>query len=566
MATATDGATADSAELLSGACDALEVALHRREPASREHGIRVAHLAVEVGRRLELSADEVDAFARTARLVDVGKIGLPDSVLHKRGALQSDEWDLLAEHPVIGAAMLDELADAAGLAPLVRSHHERWDGQGYPDGLAGERIPLASRVIAACDAFVAMTSARTYRSAIDRETAVQQLRTGAGVQFDPRVAETLADLILQPRTSPAPQAEESPADDDAGRNGAGAHTAAGRPTGSPEVPGMRDLIERVQPIPALQSALDAFADALATTAPNRSQILAIIEHDPGLAVAVLRAAADKRLEPGPASAGEAFDRLGLDELRALTGNVLARDFIWARGAQEEVLEGLRLHAVATQRAALRIAAVIDYPDREELALSALLHDLGKYALAQILPKYPDSIRAHARSPEQAIALERRLLQLDHAMVGSLLARRWFFAERLADAIGGHHVAEGEGEAAIIRLADTLAHHVQGTAAPADRILHLGRGLHLGPGELREIMMELPHAGGSQRRRVTPSPLSKRELDVLRRLAQGKLYKEIAAELGLKPSTIRTHLHKTYAKLGSADRAQAVLTATDRGWL
>lgn len=568
MSTAMDGVTDNSSGSLHGACLALEVALRRREPASRPHGIRVAGLAIEVARRFDLSADDVDAVMQAARVADVGKIGLPDSVIHKHGVLDSPDWDLLAEHPVIGAAMLDELPDTAALAPLVRAHHERWDGDGYPDGLAGEDIPFASRVIAACDAFVAMTSDRTYRSAVDRETAVQQLRAGAHSQFDPRVAETVADVVLQ-RTRRKHEPAAVAVDGPPAENGAGSGARAPGRDGaarSTQQRGIRALLERVQPIPALQSALDAFVDALSVSSPQRGHALTIIEHDPGLAVAVLRAAGRKGLEPRPASVGEAFDRLSLDELLDLARELPARDFIWARTRQDAVLEGLRLHAVATQRAALGIAAAIDYPDREELALSALLHDLGKYALAQVLPNYPGSIQSRARNPEQAIRLERRLLRLDHAVVGSLLATRWSFAERVADAIGRHHVAEGEGEASIIRLADTLAHHVQGTATPPGRILELGSALGLGPGELREVMVELPHAGGSQRRRVTPSPLSKRELDVLRKLAEGKLYKEIATELGVTSSTVRTHLHKTYAKIGAADRAQAVLTATDRGWI
>ena len=185
MATLTEAPVVHSGAELRGSALALEVALGRRDAASRDHGVRVSRLAVAVGQRLSLPPDELESLACAARLADVGRIGLPDSVLHKAGSLDTAEWELLAEHPAIGAAMLTELPDAAAYAPIVRAHHERWDGEGYPDGLAGDRIPVGSRIIAACDALVAMTSERPYRSAMDRETALQQVRADAGTQFDP---------------------------------------------------------------------------------------------------------------------------------------------------------------------------------------------------------------------------------------------------------------------------------------------------------------------------------------------------------------------------------------------
>jgi DNA-binding NarL/FixJ family response regulator len=131
----------------------------------------------------------------------------------------------------------------------------------------------------------------------------------------------------------------------------------------------------------------------------------------------------------------------------------------------------------------------------------------------------------------------------------------------------HHAAEGEQEALLVRLADMLAHHVLGGPISPSELLASARAVGVSPTGLRTVMYELPLPSSSGRpRKVDPCPLSGREIDVLRRLARGMVYKQIAAELGLSTSTVRTHLHNVYGKLGAMDRAQAVLIATERGWI
>ena len=122
------------------------------------------------------------------------------------------------------------------------------------------------------------------------------------------------------------------------------------------------------------------------------------------------------------------------------------------------------------------------------------------------------------------------------------------------------------EAALVRLADMLAHYAHGDAVSPTELLHCGRIIGLGPEGLRSVMYDLPRPAGARPRQVDPCPLSGREVEVLKRLSEGKVYKQIALELGLSTSTVRTHLHNIYGKLGAVDRAQAVLMATERGWL
>jgi DNA-binding NarL/FixJ family response regulator len=148
----------------------------------------------------------------------------------------------------------------------------------------------------------------------------------------------------------------------------------------------------------------------------------------------------------------------------------------------------------------------------------------------------------------------------------VLARRWCLPSRLATLIERHHSDEAMGDAAIVRLADMLVTTWTTIRPTPARLLKMARSVGLGSSSLRATLFELPLRHAPERRQVDPCPLSARELKILERLGQDKVYKQIAAELSLFTSTVRTHVHNTYAKLGVVDRAQAVLVATQRGWL
>ena len=130
-----------------------------------------------------------------ALLHDIGKVGIPDAILQKQGPLDEQEWELMRQHPVVGERIIAGTPGLSHLAPAMRAEHEHWDGGGYPDGLAGEEIPLASRITLACDALNAMTNDRPYRPAMTLQRARQELMAGAGTQFDPRTVQALFDEI-----------------------------------------------------------------------------------------------------------------------------------------------------------------------------------------------------------------------------------------------------------------------------------------------------------------------------------------------------------------------------------
>jgi diguanylate cyclase (GGDEF)-like protein len=160
-----------------------------------DHSTVVARLAVAVGLRLGMNAERIDELARAAELHDIGKVGIPDAILEKPGSLDTEEWEFIRQHTILGERILNAAPALRPVATIVRSTHERWDGAGYPDGLHGGAIPLAARIIAACDAYDAIVTTRCYRPARTSDEAQDELRRESGHQFDPEVVTALLAVL-----------------------------------------------------------------------------------------------------------------------------------------------------------------------------------------------------------------------------------------------------------------------------------------------------------------------------------------------------------------------------------
>src|SRR3989475_9311603 len=170
---------------------ALAAALDAKDRHTEAHSRETAALARAVGHRLGLEDEALRFLEYGALLHDTGKIGIPGYVLNKPGALDEEETAIMREHPVIGERIVASVPFLSRIRPIVRAEHERWDGQGYPDGLKAEQIPIEARIIHACDAFQAMSSDRPYRRARPRDWILREIAAQAGQQFDPRVADAL---------------------------------------------------------------------------------------------------------------------------------------------------------------------------------------------------------------------------------------------------------------------------------------------------------------------------------------------------------------------------------------
>ncbi len=188
------------------AVGALAAAIDARDNYTHVHSEQVVALATAVARRLGLSERDVELIRDGAMLHDVGKVAIPNEILYKPGPLDPDEWAVMREHPVIGERIILRTPELAAIAPIVRHEHERRDGGGYPDGLRGTDIPIASRLILACDAYNAMITSRPYREPMTEADARAELAAGAGSQFDPEVVAALLAVLAD---QPAPASELS---------------------------------------------------------------------------------------------------------------------------------------------------------------------------------------------------------------------------------------------------------------------------------------------------------------------------------------------------------------------
>jgi putative nucleotidyltransferase with HDIG domain len=178
-------------------------AIDARDPSTGEHSRAVGLWCGRLARGLGHDRDAQTFATLAGTLHDIGKIGTPSEILHKPAALNDEEWDVMRAHSRIGAKMLERIPSLADLAPIVRAHHERIDGTGYPDGLSGNQIPMVARIVAVADAFHAMISKRPYRAAMPVMEALDNLRIGAGTQFEPAIVDVMIDIIVPANMEPA---------------------------------------------------------------------------------------------------------------------------------------------------------------------------------------------------------------------------------------------------------------------------------------------------------------------------------------------------------------------------
>ena len=228
--------------------EGLAMAIEAKDESTHRHLMRVRIYVTELGRMLGLAPEVQQALVTAAFLHDIGKLAVPEYIINKPGKLTPEEFDKMKIHPVVGADILERVRFPYPVTPIVRSHHESWDGTGYPDGLKGEEIPIGARILTAVDCFDALASDRPYRSALPLETAMKHVQERAGIQFDPKVVELLAscylelehkarqqiqeveplktNLLVERGAAPGAGFEEAPVDSGAGELGSAAAAAS----------------------------------------------------------------------------------------------------------------------------------------------------------------------------------------------------------------------------------------------------------------------------------------------------------------------------------------------------
>jgi len=200
----------NKAEILLKALKALMRALDAKDPYTAGHSHRVAALTMLMARELGLNPEEQYSLQLAALLHDIGKIGMPDSILNKSASLKDYELDIAKDHPVVGSQIIGEIEELSEVASAVRHHHERFDGSGYPDGLKGEAIPFFARILSIVDTYEALVSTRVYRKATNKDQALAEIQNYAGVQFDPELVKIFVKVMKRiSQNSEIPESEKS---------------------------------------------------------------------------------------------------------------------------------------------------------------------------------------------------------------------------------------------------------------------------------------------------------------------------------------------------------------------
>jgi putative nucleotidyltransferase with HDIG domain len=332
--------------------------------------------------------------------------------------------------------------------------------------------------------------------------------------------------------------------------------------------GLANALALLKNPPILAESRERLVHALSPRYPALGDAISIVETDIGLAVAVLSAANElpQRGRSGVSSASEALTGLGPRATLRLVNELPTLSVIGRPDRVGTALARVSAHAIATRSAADLIALAIGYRARDELRIVAMLHDIGKVVLAAASGDYLNALADASVTPEERVAEERRRLAIDHAAIGAIALQRLNLPKSITATVERHHTADAGGAAAIIRLADMLAHVSSGAATDSAALMTAARRFGLSEDQLRQIAYDLPRARERREAVGEPSPLTPMQQKVLVGLAEGKTYKQIAAGLSVSESTIRTHLHNIYGKLDVMDRAQAVLLAAERGWI
>jgi putative nucleotidyltransferase with HDIG domain len=329
---------------------------------------------------------------------------------------------------------------------------------------------------------------------------------------------------------------------------------------------LRAALDAVDALPVKARVQRLFLEHATADDASPAALASIADSDPALAARLLQLAnrAGGSSRRGVVSTTEAIEVLGRRRAHTAISRLPAYSLVDSREDWDDEVDRFRVHAVAVRARAATVARDLGDPNPYRVATIALLHDIGKLVLARVHRGYPDS-RIPAGAPDERAAAERRALGYDHALIGGFIARRWELPKVLSAGIENHHAQDAVGDSAIVRLADMLVHRAQGTRVPLAAVVEAARqaGLQdqaLGP------MLDQPLIATEITEPTERCPLTARQLEVIRGLASGQRYDELAHGLGLSPSTIRSHLHEAYRRLGVLDRAQAVLLAAERGWI
>src|SRR5215204_5363685 len=487
----------------------------------------------------ELSAAEREALAVLAEHArERARLDCVWLFTHTPDPASESDLELVAHARGETSAALAEAAARAAVARAARGERRRFN-RGRGAETAGTRVATATGAT----------------------SAVSAAGQPGGTEWTPGAEAVLGELAAAETATASAAAADEPA----------APAPATRTRGAPEPAfgtGLAASMALLEQPPILPESRTRLAAALGRPRGALADLVQTIETDIGLALAVIARANAPGTRPrgGIVSIPEAVELLGPKAL----GDVLdSLPLLRAPATGDRVsaaLARITPHSIATRSAADLLATRVGAADRDAVRLAAALHDIGKVALSAASAAYLERALDPSATPGDRATRERRALGIDHAGLGAIALGRLGIPRRVAGAVERHHADDADGSAAVIRLADMLAHEARGNAVDDKSFTAAGDALGVRAADLRDLAYELAREGGPRAVGGEPSPLTPMQQKVLVGLRRGLTYKQIAIDLQVSESTVRSHLHKTYERLGVVDRAQAVLLAQDRGWI
>ncbi len=420
------------------------------------HSERVASYCSRFFKKLGLPKRELQKVYLAGLLHDIGMVYLPPDLVNKPGNLTDDELKLIQMHPVVAETILSQVSVLKGVIPLIRHHHESYDGSGYPDGLQGNDIPLGARIIAVMDSFCAMTADRPHRKALGNEEALAEIEKDSGVRYDPKLVKGFLQLV-RPQSAaaasgaPAGTSEESGEQlDEAGLAQAIQDIIAKFKRGQITLPVLPNIIHQIQKV---------INNPMATTA----ELARVIEKDSVISLKLISTAnsslyrGTKKIE----TVADAVPRLGLKQTQSLVNALANKDLYNTKNEEcKNLMEQMWQHSLASAYTSRAIAKQLRMEDIEKFFLLGLIHDIGKVLLLKALT---EAVLRQKNGGSFKIDDVIKVMQDAHTSFGGALLERWGFGKEYKSVAIQHEGAnvskDTPQEVLVVHLANMLTRSI-----------------------------------------------------------------------------------------------------------
>ena len=366
-----------------GLIKTLVSVIEDKDPFMKGHADRVAANGVLFARKLGLSKIEINQIYLAGLLHDIGTVYIPEEITQKAGPLTEDEMNMVKKHPLVSEKILSKHKMLKGILPIIRHHHESYDGTGYPDGLEADQIPLGARIISLVDSFDAMTSPRAHRPSMSIKDALKEIDQNAGGQFDPTLAKDFIAFIEALDTLPQDMESEPKVEEGASQEKS--QTVSGTPR---EI--LKDFIKKFKygkvDLPVLPKVVQEIQKVMSNPTTTVNDLAKVIEKDAVISVRLI-AVANSPMYRGTEkiiTIKQAIPRLGIKETQSIVSAIANKNLYQTKDIRFKILmEKLWLHSLVTAYASRAICKKIMISETETLFFMGLIHDIGKVLLFKI---------------------------------------------------------------------------------------------------------------------------------------------------------------------------------------